>query len=541
MKRNQKLLTLNDLYQFFLENNITIFSASNDNAEIIVSIPATYEIKQMSQDDDRALYFHLKACHTQDNLNKSFISDESMESALPSLYNRPILAAFTQDKNGNWDFDGHNMEIIDDPFNEGEQRVNYIERMVGLIPESAKLSLESEEGSDKKYVHAEGCFIYTDYGNFTADILKNREQVACSVELSIDKASFNAKEKLLNIEAFKFLGCTLLGTNIKPGMAGSNASLQYTSQSGLETYEVQMIELLDKLNTTLSSFNINNAEEGGNKSVTFEELLTKYGVTAENVTFEYENLSVEELEAKFAEVFDATKTDEGSASDDEDDTEDSDEEDSDEEDATTNSRKRKKCSIENDIMTISYELSHDDIRYALYNLISQYDEIDNEYYGIAAVYDDHFVMIGWCQGKYYGQAYEKDGDNVTLVGERYALHNELLTDTEYAELQNMRSQYSEIVRKLDSYESTHKETILNDKAYDKIADTDTFKELLENKDKYSIEDLQMKADLALAKFVKENETFSFNSKSKSTRKLNYGLEKPETKSSFLDGLLKKNM
>lgn len=56
-----------------------------------------------------------------------------------------------------------------------------------------------------------------------------------------------------------------------------------------------MIELLENLNKTLSNFNKEQtpvqtqSEEGGtnNKMTKFEELLTKYGKTAEDVTFDY--------------------------------------------------------------------------------------------------------------------------------------------------------------------------------------------------------------------------------------------------------------
>ena len=70
--------------------------------------------------------------------------------------------------------------------------------------------------------------------------------------------------------------------------------------------------MLEQLNTkidNLSNFTIqgnaqSKLEEGGNDAVTkFEELLSKYGKTVEDITFDYENLSDEELEAKFEEIF----------------------------------------------------------------------------------------------------------------------------------------------------------------------------------------------------------------------------------------------
>ena len=39
----------------------------------------------------------------------------------------------------------------------------------------------------------------------------------------------------------------------------------------------------------------------------------------------------------------------------------------------------------------------------------------------------------------------KDGDNVAFDGERYNLHREFLTDSEFAELQSMRSNYAALV------------------------------------------------------------------------------------------------
>lgn len=66
----------------------------------------------------------------------------------------------------------------------------------------------------------------------------------------------------------------------------------------------KLIETLEKINTTLSNFNINNAEGKEENQVNkFEELLQKYGKTVEDVTFEYKDLSDEELESAFAKAF----------------------------------------------------------------------------------------------------------------------------------------------------------------------------------------------------------------------------------------------
>ena len=82
-------------------------------------------------------------------------------------------------------------------------------------------------------------------------------------------------------------------------------------------------------------------------------------------------------------------------------------------------KEKKKCSIdENGNMSLSFEISHEDVRCALYQLISVYDEEDNDWYIIDNVYDDYFIFENWDGNKIYKQSYSVDGDNVALIGER---------------------------------------------------------------------------------------------------------------------------
>ncbi len=99
-------------------------------------------------------------------------------------------------------------------------------------------------------------------------------------------------------------------------MSGSNIKLtdfKAKNNSLFENYESKMDELQERLNKLESTcFSIKEQtsalllqKEGGNESKMnkFEELLEKYNKTVEDITFEYSNLSDEELEVKFKEVF----------------------------------------------------------------------------------------------------------------------------------------------------------------------------------------------------------------------------------------------
>ena len=125
-----------------------------------------------------------------------------------------------------------------------------------------------------------------------------------------------------------------------------------------------------------------------------------------------------------------------------------------------------------------FAISHEDIKHALYNLLLPYEEADNDYYYISAVYDNYFAYEGWMTGAIYGQNYTKDGDNVAFDGERFNLHRELLTDSEYAELMSMRANYAALAQfKTDTENAqlrAQRETILSDQKYSVLAEKGYF-------------------------------------------------------------------
>ena len=440
-----KILTLDNLYQFFVEQNKSVnFSSKENGNPIVVSMPANFEISE--NDMPGMLKLKLKVCHIDTNRNGSHISKENMEKAMPTLKYRPILAYIHQLDDGTYDFYAHNMEIVEDE--NGEEKINYIEKQVGCFTTDDPY-LEYDKDNDKTYVNAYAV-IPEEYTE-AANIIRRKNGTKVSCELVIDELSYNAKEKYLDLTSFYFGGCTLLGCDengneIGEGMLGSRADIaDFCHKKPVFDYQEKLVEMLDRLNNTLSNFNKNNTEEGVREEMShFDELLEKYGFTVEELDFDYENMSDEELDIAFedfkcrkkkceeeeqdvdSEDFKCRKKkcdDEDSEGDDSEEEDDNDEED----DAGDDESKK---NSENFVKNFKVEISHEDIRYALYNLIAEYEESDNEWYGIYAVYDDYFVMQGWCNGKFYKQGYSIDGENVSLDGERTELFQMLLTESE---------------------------------------------------------------------------------------------------------------
>lgn len=600
MNEHKKLLTLSDLYNFYSQKKKSMtFSAEKTGYNIAVQTDAKFEIS----DDlsEGLLYGKIRAFHDLTNNNKSHIETDILEEKMKSIKDRPIMADIVDtdklDENGNFikDFSGHTME-----YDEKLGKMVYKELPVGHFVNPESIHTEYDKEYDRNFVVSD-IVIYEEYTD-ACEILRRRKTVDCSVELCIRSMHWDCTEGVLYLDDFYVQGCTLLGESVLPGMSGSKVTLKDFSEENnsmftnfSETEHSKLIETLDKLNSTLSvlsNFNIqNNFMKGGdveNMSI-LEELLTKYNKTVEDITFEYENLSDDKLLAKFEEVFgkcgdddkkekceedpDDNADDPNDLNDPNDDPDDLEDDDHVKENNACDPNKKKKCEEEepdyiakddnacgggsdskkkknnsqDDGITRTYELSHDDIRCALYNLLAPYEETDNDYYWIMEVFDSYFVYQG-CTGKVYGQKYSKDGDNIAFDGERYELFMEYLTESEKTELESMRSNYSSISEKLAQYEEAEeiadKMTVFADEAYSNYLDTDEFKSLMDKEivKKFTKEELSEKADAALGKLVKTTKTFSTNSDKNDEKEKSpsfFAFSRIEQNTSFLDGLLKK--
>ena len=285
-------------------------------------------------------------------------------------------------------------------------------------------------------------------------------------------------------------------------MLGSRADIADFSEqnnSSFTDYSEELLNEIKKLNENLSLYNKEKSKEGGNEPVKFEELLEKYGKTVEDITFEYENMTDEELEAKFEEVFgeDDTASEGG---------EELTSEDNGEEGAEDGEETSEPEVFENIVRT--FEISHDDIRWGLYKLLEPYEEADDTYYWISAVYDTYFVYENWSGDRIFGQKYTKENDEVAFSEERYNLHKELLTDAEFAELNAMRSNYAEIKSQLVAYQEAEqkvlKDALFLSDEYSSISDKSEFEALKANHEEFSLEELKTKLDGIILDYAKKN-------------------------------------
>ena len=565
MSKIKKLLTLEDLAKFCKEQNFSNFSSKDTGYQLSVQVPANFEVDGNVYQDNTLLFGKVKVFHIGPNRNGSSVTKNAAEKALSTIAYKPLLANFCE-VDGVKDFTSHDMEFNDDG------SVTYIEHQIGCFTADAPI-IQYDETTEKEFVFAKVAIPreYTD----ACDIIERKNGTKVSVELLVNEMNYSARDDILELTDIIVQGCTCLGTNpetgdsVEEGMQGArldivdfsvdNNSIVDKSNNELNS---KMLEILEKLNDTISNFNIQNFnQEGGENAMNkFEELLNLYGLTAEDVAFEVEGLSDEDLEAKFVEVYgdaEEFKKKKKCSEENEDESADedfagcgkkkkkcSDEEDeSEEEDFAGCGKKKKRCAVNTENSTVEFELSHDDIRMALYGLLeSTWDE--NSYAWVCEVYDTYFIYQKETYGddgyeyKYYKQGYSKNEDNVELSGDPVEVFSTFVTESEKTALDMIRSQYEELKAFKDQYDAAQtkaqKDEILESAEYAEIKDSEEFKALVTDVEKYSVDELKVKADLIFAAAMKKKFNFEAKPEKKSVG-INFNAE-PDKKKQAYSGL-----
>lgn len=491
----KKILTLESLARYCSENKMYEFNSKDTDTQLVVQTPANiFSNDNNDESDDGFLHVILKSCHIGLNRNGSYISEKNMKKAMSTLKYRPILATIHETDDGELEFHSHDMTIDEDG------NTKYIEQQVGSFTADDPY-FEYDEEYDKTYVMAKAV-IPLDYTE-TANIIKKHAGTKVSVELVIDSLAYNVKENYLELIDFRFGGCTLLGyekdgTPIGEGMLGSRLDISDFSIKK-DTYESRfevLVKTLEGVADKLSNFNKDDSKKGGTCMSKLDELMELYGVTSEDIAFETDGLSDEELEAAFENAF-AQKNDGSEGGADPDEGSDPDGDGDPDEGAELNS-----CHIEVCGKTYDFQLSMNDTINALQTLINDtYSENDNTYYSVT-VYDKHVIMHDVWFGRAYRQDYKVRKDTYSLVGDRVEVYANYLTKDEEAELERLRASYAELTQfkanvELEA-ERASKVEVLNNVKFDCIRDTEEFKSLVKDVDNYSLQELEIKAKVIFA-------------------------------------------
>lgn len=537
------ILTVEDLLQYCEMNKLQSFSSYETGHKLMVKIPATFEVVNEADFNHRGMMkVKIKVFHIGLNRNGSYVSKESAEKAMKTIANRPILAYIHQLDNGEWDFEAHEMEEV--ITEDGEREIHYIENQVGAFS-SEPTFWEHDDENDKDFVCAYG-YIPRDYTK-AAEIIERKGGTKNSCELYIDKMSYNAQEKYLNLEEFYVNGSTLLGsrddgTEIGEGMLGSRADIvDFEAKPQPFETNAELIKVLENLNETLSRFNINDNPGKEVKEVKKKELeqekfeqevfdLTD-GENPDNPadpTGEEQEQGQETGQENGQENGQETgqeagqeaggqqtggqetggqqtggATEGGSGSDPQPLSPAINDDDPD-------ILKKIEYTIKTtDGATREFSLGVSELLDAAFNLANYtYGEMDNEWYNVEVYEEEGYIeMYGMFTGKNYRQSYGYLEDTLTFLGERIEIFRMYVTAEQKQRLEQMQSTYSEMAEKLRHYEEEpEKMDILNSEDYSKVFETKEYTELLDQKNHFelSIDEVKAKADSILLDYAKHS-------------------------------------
>lgn len=505
---DNRILTIDSLIDYCKKNKLSHYSSKESGKPIVVNTFGNISYSESS--DPSLMAVTLKACHCGINRNNSKITEKVMKKAFPTFANKPILAEIVESENGEKDFGSHSFTIESDE--NGNEYTHYIEKPVGIVPETNDIHLEYDESQDKTYTIVNG-YIFNYYGNETADIIKRKNGTKVSVELEIYDMAWSGKDKVLVINDFSFAGITLLGESVGEGMLGSRLDIADFSKKETIDYSEQLIEMQERLKK-LETACFNNINNNGKEE-----------------TIEVDKEKFEEEVTETVEVTEKEETTEEEVTVTENESEETVDETSEKTTVEEISEENTKTITENESNTVEYSfvsngevkkfaVSLQDKIYAIQDLVNAtYAEADNTYYGVT-VYDEYVIMCDWWSGRYYKQSYDSNDDNYSLTGDRVEVYVDFVTADEQKELESMRSNYAALKEFKETAEKNElhaqKEAIINADNYSVLTEKDSegnyvntdFAELVKTMDNYSVEDFETKVKVMHSDYMSAHANFS---------------------------------
>ena len=242
----------------------------------------------------------LKAFYLGGNRNGSFINKSSTEDAIPSMFNCPIVCNYDVESDT---IGGHDIDIV--ATDSGDVKLINLTSAVGVIPMGAKYSfekIEEEDGSVHEYFIVDAILWKR---SPAYDKIKRDGIVSQSMEITVTEGHMQGD--LYVIEKFIFTAFCLLGEGVEPCF--ESASLQLFDRGNCrQQFALMMKELKQNIKSVNPSIQDDNntqnfATEGGEKELDEKKkLAAEYGLNIETLGFSVDDMSIDDLRAKFEEM-----------------------------------------------------------------------------------------------------------------------------------------------------------------------------------------------------------------------------------------------
>lgn len=235
----------------------------------------------------------IRICYPGRNKNRTAISRQAIESAIPSMYNCPIVCNYNVIENT---IGGHDIEVLET--NNGMRLINLTDA-VGVIPASSNYYWETiiDNGIEHEYLCVEAIL-----WKRSAAYAKIKRDGVTSQSMEITVKNGRSVDGFYEIDEFVFTAFCLLGDDVEPCF--ESASLEvFSLQQYKRTFEAMMTDLKEHYSTAIPLNNVGESQKnllkGGNILLEKLELLSKYGLAVEDLDFSIDDFTVDELKSKF--------------------------------------------------------------------------------------------------------------------------------------------------------------------------------------------------------------------------------------------------
>ena len=448
-------------------------------------------------DSDQFLKLRLRVCHDGESPNKTYFTVDTMREANRSLEYIPLLAHVYIDENtGKPVIGSHDAHIEEDKLNDGESRVIYDEQPIGLIPSLADNNCTIEEFDGMNYTFVDA-FIWRDYANYAEQLVEDAVDVKLSMEIDFmdDALSYDAVNERYNIASYRYRGITLLNEKLGTGMKNALATTNFNAN---EDVKAKMIVLMEELQKCLRDYNTDSEQEGVEMDMDNEEIVETAveEAVAEEPVDQVEVVMEEEAEEVVEEVIEEHPEVEESTAE-----------------------EQEEAVFEDLICT--FRISHDDTRYGLQSLLNTMCD-DSHFYCIESVFDKYFYYCDYFSGNAFKQYYKIRKDVVSFDGDPEPVYREFVTQAERNELEKLRKDYAALVEFKEKIESAElkaqKDTIFAKSEYSILVNEEAFKTLVNEAEKFSVEEIESKIKSIFADYVIRVGTFSAKEEDKKPAK-----------------------
>ena len=418
------------------------------------------------------------------NQNKSYFSEENVNKAYSTLQFVPVIGHLMQNENGNWYLGGHDMKLdIENGFKLKSQCVPF--GVAIPTPEPVYEDVVEEDGTVAKYLTCEAVLWTGRYPELLDAVYSEDCYFSQSMEIIYSEAKpLEEDNTYMNIIDFSFDALCLLNKSDDPKFnvtpcfpSASVRPINYSLNS--EEFSTLMNEFKQEL-----SFCLNNKKdnEGGKNLNKKNEILKQYNKTIDDLDFSIDDLSDEEFESKMAELYGKNNE------------------------------------------PVSFSATYRQKRQALDNaldpiIVRDDDEniVEETYFWISD-FSDEYVFVEkshWTQNDYeckygrYSYTFDESTLTATITSEFEEMVLEWLTLDEKAALDAERANYEKIVAEYEEYKTNHTvpdnevEELRNYKlnkekeerknildGFSDIKETNEYKELIKNTDKFSLKELK---------------------------------------------------